>query len=298
MFPAQVPVFAGRRLLGIDPGGSGTRVVLLEGGQVTDLAPGPPMNALLTPGIAEQLEKIIRDASPDAVGIGLPGLRPDLTAGFSRALRERTGCPVVVTSDGETARSGAFLGGPGVVVIAGTGSGAVGWDGVRSARAGGRGFLLGDEGSAYWIGRQAASLALYREDGMGGSEALRQTVLSGTGVTSLEELIAKVNTNPAERTVLTVLAPVVTALAETDPEARRLVEEAADHLVTLVRAVRSRLSSSGPSSAGGPLPVAGIGGVFKSTLIWDRFAAATGAVRPLASPAVGAALLAAREVGL
>ena len=309
MFPAQVPVLAGRRLLGIDPGGSGTRVVLLAGGQVTDLAPGPPMNALLTAGIAEQLEKIIRDASPDAAGIGLPGLREDLTAGFSEALRERTGCPVVVTSDGETARSGAFLGGPGVVVIAGTGSCAVGWDGVQSARAGGRGFLLGDEGSAYWIGRQAASLALYREDGMGGSEALRQAVISATGST-LEELITKVNTRPAERAVLTVLAPVVTALAETDPSARLIAEEAADHLVTLVRAVRSRLPSSGPSSAGGtstagggssaggPLPVAGIGGVFKSALIWDRFAAATGAVRPLASPAVGAALLAARAAGL
>jgi N-acetylglucosamine kinase-like BadF-type ATPase len=193
-----------------------------------------------------------------------------------------------------------------VVVIAGTGSGAVGWDGVRSARAGGRGFLLGDEGSAYWIGRRAASLALYREDGMGGSQALRQAVISATGGT-LEELIAKVNTNPAERAVLTVLAPVVTALAETDPSARLVAEEAADHLVTLVRAVRSRLSSgpssagpssSGPSSAGAPLPVAGTGGVFTSALIWDRFAAATGAVRPLASPAVGAALLAAREVGL
>jgi glucosamine kinase len=285
MFPARQPVTGGRRLLGIDAGGSGTRVVLLDGGQVTELAPAPPMNALLTAGIAEQLEKIIRDAAPDAVGIGMPGLRSCSSLG--PALRDRIGCPVVLTGDGETAQAGAFLGGPGVVVIAGTGSAATGWDGTRLVTAGGRGFLLGDEGSAYWIGRSAASAALYWEDGMGGSAALHQAVISTTGVT-LEELIAKVNTNPSERAVLTVLAPVVTALAETDPAARRIMTRAADHLVALAQAVLSRL---------GPLPVAGMGGVFTSALIWDRFAAATGAVRPLASPAVGAALLAGREVG-
>jgi glucosamine kinase len=278
---------APRRLLGIDAGGSSTRVVLLDGDQVTDLAPGPPMNALLTDGIAEQLEKIIRDAAPDAAGIGMPGIRPESAADLARMLRERTGCPIVLTGDGETARAGAFLGGPGVVVFAGTGSGATGWDGTHMIRAGGRGFLLGDEGSAYWIGRAAASAALYWEDGMGGSAALRQAVISTTGIT-LEELIAKVNTNPSERSLLTVLAPAVTALAEADPSARRILSDAADHLVALARAVLSRLSC--------PVPVAGMGGVFRSELIWDRFAAATGAVRPLASPAVGAALLAGREV--
>jgi N-acetylglucosamine kinase-like BadF-type ATPase len=244
------------------------------------------MNALLTDGIAERLEKIIRDAAPDAVGIGMPGLRSFAAEGLGRTLRERTGCRIVLTGDGETAQSGAFLGGPGVVVIAGTGSASVGWDGTRTVQAGGRGFLLGDEGSAYWIGRAAASAALYWEDGMGGSAALHQAVISTTGVT-LEELIAKVNTNPAERSLLTVLAPIVTALAETDPSARRIADEAADHLVALARAVLSRLD--------GTLPVAGMGGVFGSAPIWDRFAAATGAVRPAASPAVGAALLAGRH---
>jgi glucosamine kinase len=281
----ELPVLH-KRLLGIDAGGSGTRVVLLERGQVAELASGPPMNALLTDGIAEQLERIIRDAAPDAVGIGLPGLRSVHAVELARALRERAGCPVLLTGDGETARAGAFLGGPGVAVIAGTGSAAVGWDGSCSVLAGGRGFLLGDEGSAYWIGRAAAVAALRWEDGMGGSAALCQAVLGATGVT-LEKLIAKVNTNPSERSVLTVLAPVVTALAPTDPAALRIVEDAADHLAELAQAVLARLD--------GPVPVAGMGGVFRSPLIWDRFAASTGAVRPLASAAVGAALLAARD---
>ena len=58
-----------------------------------------------------------------------------------------------VTGDAESALARAFLGAPGVVVFAGTGSAAFGWNGKSHARAGGHGFLLGDEGSAYWIGR-------------------------------------------------------------------------------------------------------------------------------------------------
>ncbi len=63
------------RLLGVDAGGSGTRVVVLEGGQVTAQPDGPPMNALLTAGVADHLQRIIGAAAPTAAGIGLPGVR-------------------------------------------------------------------------------------------------------------------------------------------------------------------------------------------------------------------------------
>ncbi len=272
------------RVLGIDAGGSASRVVLSTAGKITELPAGPPMNALLTDGIARQLEKIIRDAGATAVGIGLPGLRSDRHASdLGRTLSRRCGCPVRATGDGEIAQLGAFGGGPGIVVIAGTGSAAVGNDGTRLIQAGGHGFLLGDEGSAYWLGQSAVRAALRWQDGMGGSEPIYHAVIAATGVT-LEELIIKVNTHSSERHWFTALAPVLTALAETDPEARRIAERAADHLVALAEAVGRRL---------GPLPVAGVGGVFSSAIIWDRFVSLTGATRPQASPAVGAALLAA-----
>jgi N-acetylglucosamine kinase-like BadF-type ATPase len=271
------------RLLGIDAGGSGSRVVLMAGGEVTELPAGPPMNALLTNGFTRQLEKIIRDSGATAVGIGMPGMRsPRHAADVSRGLTRRCGVRVRVTGDGETAQRGAFLGSSGIVVIAGTGCVAVGRDGTRLARAGGHGFLLGDEGSAYWLGQAAARAALYWEDGMGGSEPIHRAVTATTGGT-LDELIIKVNTHSSERSVLSVLAPVLTALAETDPVAREIASRAADHLAALAFAVLERL---------GPLPVAGIGGVFNSRIIWDRFVSRTGAVRPMAPPAVGAALLA------
>jgi glucosamine kinase len=282
----------GGRLLGIDAGGSGSQVVLVVAGEVTELPDGPPMNALLTSGFARQLEKIIRAADATAVGIGVPGLRsPRRAREVGAALTRSGGCPVRVTGDGETAQLGAFLGGPGIVVMAGTGSAAVGRDGGTVVRAGGHGFLLGDEGSAYWIGQAAARAALYWQDGMGGSEAIYRAV-TATAKCSLDELIIKVNTHSAERALLTVLAPVLTDLATTDPEARRITERAAGHLAALAEAVQRRLG--GGQGGRSPLPVAGTGGVFRSEIIWNRFAASTGAVRPLASPAVGAALLAAR----
>jgi glucosamine kinase len=270
------------RLLGVDAGGSGTRVVLLEGGQVTALPDGPPMNALLTTGFTEQLRSIIAAASPTAAGIGLPGVHAAGQAReLSQALAQQAGCPVHVTGDADAARHGAFLGAPGTVVIAGTGSAAVGWDGERFAYAGGHGFLLGDEGSAYWIGREAVRAALRFEEQVGGSELIYQ---AATQAIDLEALVSDVNAHPADRGRLAGLAPAVTALAGRDPEAQRIVRCAAGHLATLAESVRRRL---------GPLPVVGAGGVFGAPAIWARFAELTGATRPLAPAAVGAALLAA-----
>jgi N-acetylglucosamine kinase-like BadF-type ATPase len=171
-----------------------------------------------------------------------------------------------------------------VVVIAGTGSMAFGRNGERRARAGGHGFVLGDEGSAYWIGRAAARAALRWEDQVGGSESIHRMVRAATG-TDLEALVRHVTSHPAERSLLTALAPALTALAAEDPEAARITRQAAEHLAALAQSVRDRL---------GPVPVAGAGRVFGAGLIWDRFAELTGAARPLADAAVGAALLAAR----
>jgi glucosamine kinase len=272
------------RLLGIDAGGSGTRAVVLEAGEVTPQPDGPPMNALLTAGFAEQLQAIIAAVGPTAAGVGLPGVhRTGQAPELGQTLTRRAGCPVHVTGDADPARCGAFAGAPGIVVIAGTGSAALGWDGERFARAGGHGFLLGDEGGAYWIGREAVRAALRWEDQAGGSELVHRTVTQATG-SGLDVVISEVNAHPADRGRLAGLAPALTAIAGDDPEAERIVRCAAEHLAALAGAVRRRL---------GPLPVAGAGGIFRAPAIWTRFAELTGAIRPLASAAVGAALLAA-----
>src|SRR5690348_7331591 len=102
------------RILGIDAGGSGTRVILLQNGTVTARPDGPPMNALLTDGFAGHLRQIIEAAEATAAGIGMPGLRQaDQARDLSETLTRQTGCPVYVAGDADSARAGAFLGGPG-----------------------------------------------------------------------------------------------------------------------------------------------------------------------------------------
>jgi N-acetylglucosamine kinase-like BadF-type ATPase len=278
-FPEALP----GRLLGIDVGGDATKVVLVADGQVTRRFAAPPMNALLSDDLTGRLAALIDAEDATAAGIGLPGMRsPDDAAALGAELTRRTGRPVRVTGDGKTAWLGAFGGAPGIAVFAGTGSGAMGCDAERWARAGGHGFLLGDEGSAYWIGRAAVNAALRFEDGMGGSAALRDAVVEAYRL-DLAALVKDVHSRPAERGRLARLAPVVTALAVEDEAARRIALEAAGHLAELASAVRRRL---------GPLPVCGMGGVLRAPVVWDRFAELTGAVRPLAPPEIGAALLA------
>jgi len=129
----------------------------------------------------------------------------------------------------------------------------------------------------------AVRAALRWQDGTGGSALIHESVCAAAGV-SLDDLVARIHAHPSERSFLTGFAPMLAALAETDPVAMRIAVQAAEHLAALAAAVRRGL---------GELPVAGTGGVFGSPVIWDRFVSLTGAVRPQASPAVGAALLAA-----
>jgi glucosamine kinase len=285
LLPPGIPGPLPGRLLGIDAGGSATRLALVVGERVVRRQTAPPMNALLTDDMESRLLELIRTAGPTAAGIGMPGLHsPREMVRLREELSREAGCPVYVTGDGEAALFGAFGTAPGVAVFAGTGSGAMGYDGERWARAGGHGFLLGDEGSAYWIGRAAANAALRWEDGMGGSAAIHRAVIDVSG-RDLATLIDDVHSHPAERGRLALLAPVVTELAAEDDVARDIAWQAAGHLAELAEAVRRAL---------GPLPVSGLGGVLSAPAIWDRFAEVTGAVRPLAPPEIGAALLAWR----
>jgi N-acetylglucosamine kinase-like BadF-type ATPase len=283
--PPGVPGPLPGRLLGIDAGGGATRVVLVAGGEVVRRQVAPPMNALLTEDVAERLLGLVSGWDATAAGIGLPGLRsPAARARLAAELTSRAGRPVYVTGDGEAALLGAFGARPGIAVFAGTGSGATGWDGRHWSRAGGHGFLLGDEGSAYWLGRAAVNAALRWEDGMGGSAALRDAVVKVSG-SELAALVAEIHAHPAERQLLSRLAPLVTDLAGEDETARYIAERAAVHLAALAQALRTEL---------GPLPVCGLGGVLQAPVIWNRFTEVTGAARPLAPPEIGAALLAWR----
>ena len=87
--------------------------------------------------------------------------------------------------DTDVAHAGAFADGAGVTVIAGSGSVAIGVDGARRVRVGGWGFAFGDEGSAFWIGRETVAAAMRAADAAEHANALQEMVLATLRVADL-----------------------------------------------------------------------------------------------------------------
>jgi N-acetylglucosamine kinase-like BadF-type ATPase len=264
--------------VGVDAGGTGTRAVVVEDGVVVGRRDLGPINVLLHDDALDRLAGVVTDVGASAAGFGLAGLRSDQHArGVQAELAARTGARVAVGDDTDAALAGAFAGGPGIVVIAGTGSGAAGRDAAgRTVRVGGHGYLLGDEGGGYWIGREAVRAVMRAADGTGPATALSAVVLRAFGsVTGAEQ---QVHRRPTDRELLARLVPALAA-ASGDGEADRILAEAAGHLVDLARAVRARL---------GELPVAAVGGIFRCAPVAAAFRAATGATEPAEPPELGA----------
>lgn len=287
----MVEVLAGHgRVLGLDVGGSATKVVIFENGRLVERSDAVAGNVLLDVDLAGQLAAVVQRTRPDRAGIGLAGASDNLiAASFGQAITSQCHLPVVAATDIATAWLGAFLGGPGIVVAAGTGSFAVGGHDLNNLyRAGGHGFILGDEGSAYWLGREAVKAALAAQDGTGPPTSLSILIREKTGY-ELDEVVRLVYRRPSDRSFLSALAPAIAAAADGTPPgepgdqvAQGLLEAAAGALALLAGSLQRRL---------GGLPVAAVGGVLDGSL--RRYLERRLPLQaPLADPGVGAALLA------
>jgi N-acetylglucosamine kinase-like BadF-type ATPase len=144
----------------------------------------------------------------------------------------------------------------GIALNAGTGSIAYGWSAdARECRAGGWGHLLGDEGSAYWIAKEAIRDLLYDADRGLELRPMQRELLERSGSASPLELVHRFHEN-REPAQWARLAPLVFDGADRDPAAQRIVEQAAAVLGGLVETVRRRL--------GAELPVVLAGGLLLS----------------------------------
>jgi N-acetylglucosamine kinase-like BadF-type ATPase len=204
---------------------------------------------------------------------------------------------MIVTDDALIALSGATAGEPGSIVIAGTGSIAFGRNRAgKTARAGGWGYIFGDEGSGFDIARQALRAALRHEEGWGPATALREMLLLETGSSGVNDALHRLYTSEFPRPRIASLAKAVDRVAaEGDAVAIRLLESAAQQLATLAAAVRGQLFS--PDE---PARVGYIGGVFRSARVLERFRvlveleSSNRVAPPLYGPAAGALIEAYR----
>lgn len=158
------------------------------------------------------------------------------TAGAPRCSR------VMVTSDAAVALEGAFLGSPGIVLISGTGSVAMGCDGQgRCERAGGWGRILGDEGSCYDVGRKALLEVMKSWDGRREPSPLQHKVTALFGISGPDEMVVASSEKGFVQKIPSLAPFVFEAARQGDPGAQGIAREAAMDMAEMVRAVATKL---------------------------------------------------------
>ncbi len=251
--------------IGVDAGGTKTTVLVANGDRIIARATGAP--GAVRPGralqAASRITAAVRHALTDAgllhgdvlvVGAAGVGRDPERTELREFLRGERLAQKVIVTGDLDIALEAAFGAEPGIVLVSGTGSVAVGRtpDGVLH-RAGGYGWQMGDEGSGYAIGRAALLAVGQARDGRGASTLLTELVLTRGPVKEFDDLVRWSTTaEPGEVAALAIL--VFEAAERNDAAARGIVAEAA---VSLAAMAASLVGGYGKS---GKIPVVLAGG--------------------------------------
>lgn len=259
-----------RYVLGVDAGGTKTVALLAdETGHLLGEARAGGAN-LLTHGELE-VEKLLHDVIERAAGeralsavcLGMAGVdRPQDEAvlrGVLRRMGHRAGVRVV--NDAVIALVAGAPGRVGLLVLAGTGSIAYGADGQgRTARSGGLGWLLADEGSAQWIGREVLRAVVRAADGRGPETALLPLVFEALKVESLSDLVPAVYERSVRPSELGRLAwTVEAAVKQGDAVAAGVLDAGAAELALAARAVHRHLVFER-----GPVPVVLAGGAFRA----------------------------------
>lgn len=244
-------------VIGVDGGGSKTTAVVAdEQGTPIAEATGAPsaVRAGSVDDSADAICAVVRDALAQAnagdetprvvcvgvAGVGREALRLQLWEALtSRALAEE----VVVHTDFAVAFDDAFGQGAGILVLAGTGSVAIGRAPTgATARCGGWGPEFGDEGGGAWIGRHALSVVAAASDGREPETALTGAILTATESKEVADLVSwAADATPA---TLATLAPVVFQVADAgDLRANSLLDLATEELALHARALARQLFS-------------------------------------------------------
>jgi N-acetylglucosamine kinase-like BadF-type ATPase len=298
-------------LLGLDGGGTKTECVVLDAqGNVVGKGRAGPSNPLrcgfdtafqsLSAAAAEALKEAkLPHASVTGVCAGLAGAGRRSVVSRTMAFLAQTfpGARAQVTTDYEIALEAAVGAGQGLVLIAGTGSVAYGRNAAgETARAGAYGPWIGDEGSAFDIGRRAVGAVARNRDTSAPPTLLSAMIPAALDCPDWDELMDRSMKNPDD--VFPKLFPVVVAAAETaDSASREILFASAVGLGNLAMTVVRKLGLRDTE-----FPLVKCGGVFGRSRMLDSLldsVLSSGAPRAKISsleisPAVGAARLAGR----
>jgi len=234
------------RYLGIDGGGSKTSFLLVDEyyNEICHVQSGP--SNCLSVGAAAAKEAVVQGISqlteqPNIVCAGFAGAgRPDSVAFYKEMLQSLIpGAQVIIESDAFIASIGAIGVDPGVLLIAGTGSIVIGRDKDRGMfRVGGWGPYFGDEGSGFWIGREAVRAALHSIDAQAPTEFTRRVAANLT-LKSVPEIVGAWASGKVGVPEIAGLFPEVVAIYPAEP-AKEILTAAALHLRSLVETACKR----------------------------------------------------------
>ncbi len=278
-------------LIGVDGGGTGTRVLVADrdGRELARGSAGPSGLAL---GIAPAWQAIQAacdnafaslgqpyDAARCAMGLGLAGVH---NASWAAAFLAASPAlhAIKLDNDGFTTLLGAHGGQPGVIVAIGTGTIGEAWfgdspSGPRKRTVSGWGFPCGDEGSGAWIGMKATQLAQKALDGRLPRGPLAEAVIQhlGGSVDRAYDWLAQ-----ARQTNYAQLTPLVLSHATNDGAAATILRQAGEEIAAIALALD-------PESH---LPLAFCGGLAAALQPWLPAELVHRARQPLGDSATGA----------
>lgn len=304
-------------VIGADGGGTKTEVILVkENGLIINKLVGGSTNFQAIGGeklkseILSLIDKLLKKSGVNETGIsqiflGLAGAgrksdQEAITKLFNDTVYKNM---VRIDTDAKIALAGAFGNRPGIILIAGTGAICFGMDESKTViRSGGWGYLLGDEGSGYYMGREAIIAALKDFDGRGEHTSLRKILETKFNLNTVDMIIPMIYQNKIDRITIANLTPVVFEEAKKgDVIASQIVKTTGKELGKLVKAVcqRMKLASSN-------IQVALIGSLFKQReILIDSISEELQGnsytfdfIDPEFSPSIGAAILALELCGV
>lgn len=240
-------------VIGIDGGGTRTRAILLddtghEHGRVIGPGSNPATQGwkaatqVIQTLLADLLGKTLVSAQDiDAIGMGLAGLT---TLGDADSLHKALaatfpGATLTLHWDIEVALVGAYGRREGMLLLAGTGSAAYGISPTgKTVRVGGWGYLIGDEGSGFAVGRAALQAVMRAYDGRGPETALTGQLLSALNLPEPEAIDPWLYGGEFHPRNVARLAPLVCETARSgDPLAQGIIIQTVDDLLELLRAM-------------------------------------------------------------
>ncbi|MDT3344812.1 N-acetylglucosamine kinase [Microbacterium aquilitoris] len=272
-----------RRVLAIDAGQSDIKVRVDDGTRREDLTfrgihTGIPLLPQLADVVRETLARTGTDL--DVVTAGISGLTDrDADADALLALVHADGVQATMLAhDSTTSFLGALGDRHGAVVAAGTGVVTLAVGETETARVDGWGWIMGDAGSGYWIGRAALDAAMRAYDGRGPATVLTEAALSRWP--DLTQAYMALQADHDRVRVVASLAREVAAAADAgDAVARDISRRAAHELASSAQTAVRRVRTDEPA-----FDVCAIGGVFASRTLHDAFESELGEDLRLVSP--------------